>query len=162
MCLCGFPCCCKGCFQELFLSGASLLELLRTSKSDASLPYLISWIEKRQGKKKKKKTDPLQLGKDEDKEEAGVQIKPPTARCPPKGPSFSKVTNATEGRCACSSPRPRPEEGERRGSPSHHLAVVVLGDCPVCVPVLLGPPVAPVLPLQPAPLPPLLPVPLVL
>lgn len=34
------------------------------------------------GEKKKKKTDHLQLGKDEDKE-AGVQIKPHTARWPP-------------------------------------------------------------------------------
>ena len=57
---------------------------------------------------------------------------------------------------------PVPEGGEGRGSPSHHLAVVVLSDCPLCVPVLFGPPVAPGLPLQPALLPPLLPFPLVL
>lgn len=52
---------------------------------------------------KKKKTDHLQLDKDEDKEEAGVQIKPHTARCPQNGPSSSKVTSATEGQCTCSS-----------------------------------------------------------
>lgn len=49
-----------------------------------------------------------------------------------------------------------------RGSPSHHLTVVILSDGPLSVPILFGPPVAPRLPLQPPLLPPLLPVPLVL
>lgn len=108
--------------------------------------------------KKKHKTDHLQLDKDEDKEEAGVQIKPYPARCSQKGPTVAN------GMPQVSAPahRPPPVGGAGMGSPSHHLAVVVLSDCPLHVPILFGPPMAPMLPLHPPLLPSLLPVPLVL
>lgn len=86
-------CCCKGDCTDRFLFGASLFDLLKWSILDVFLPYLISQIEKCQKKKKKKnKTDHLQLEKDEDKEEAGVQIKPHTARCPQNGPPVPAVS----------------------------------------------------------------------
>ena len=58
------------------------------------------------------KTDHLWLDKDEDKEEAGFQIKQHTARCPQNGPMFSKVT--PQKACAPAHP-PRPEGEEGRG-----------------------------------------------
>lgn len=67
--------------------------------------------------------------------------------------------NLTEGQGACLSPRH--EKGAGRGSPSNHLAVVVLSDRPLCGPVFFGPPMRSVFSLQPAFLTPLLAVPLV-
>ena len=86
--------------------------------------------------------DHLWLGKGEDREEArrgAGPSKPPPGQTSGRGPTFSTGRPARAGRAAAGA-----------GSPSHHLAVVVLRDGRPGAPLLPGPAVAPVASLWPA------------
>lgn len=75
-------------------------------------------------KKKKNKTDHLQLEKDEDKEEAGVQIKPHTARCPQNGPPVPAVSTVMPHEVSAPAHPPPLQREERAGG--HHLTTWLL------------------------------------
>ena len=91
-------------------------------------------------KNKKNQMDHLWLEKGEDREEAGGRVpsKPPT------GQTSSAGSHILQGEVRGLAQLPPSAGGEGR-SPSHHLAVVVLRDGPLGVPLLFGPAVAPVI-----------------